>query len=474
MACTWTILHLNVPGRHDSALTSQSQHVENKEKWSLVHCYFANMGGIYYSDGETSFPVTAIQIAREASFKYPEVTKQEIEDRSKQDWFTKAIATFQISQLVLSVLVRLGTGLEFSQLEAVTLAFALCGVAIYLTYLFKPQNVSTAIMLKQTGPVPPQERESSTGQACTKEQPASPVPPGVPLLRFTRTYDSFWAVLMNQHGLPDEETGDAVSSTPVRVTNDNIPLSERSNDTHAAVFALALASGLFGALHAIAWKSDFPTSTEQMLWWAATVVSATSPIAGLLAIPLTQLTVSAGDARMFLRNCLRLSQEYSWHATEKGPVKEAIQRLESAYIHGTKEHYSGIFSKTGDDILIRDVGDFLEMTGDFAYLRGRSRRPLDLHGDDDFIQHFRLLVRAVGGREAKKINETAQTHDFPQRLWLPKWVNRSILFATSALYCLSRLVLLAVALSSLRRMPASVYTRTAWTKYIPTMSSGGG
>lgn len=123
-----------------------------RPKWTLTHCFFANMGGFYYNDGESRFPLTALQIAAEESgFNTPNMQEQDIQDKSKSDWFAKIIAVLQFSQLILSLIVRRLQGLDFSQLETITLGFVLCGALIYLIYLYKPQNVVTPFDVPSQG-----------------------------------------------------------------------------------------------------------------------------------------------------------------------------------------------------------------------------------------------------------------------------------------------------------------------------------
>lgn len=259
--------------------------------------------------------MTALQLAKASGFKRPPITEEEIKDKSKQDWFPKGVAALQFLQLALSLIVRTNRGLAFSQLETVTLGFAVCGVVINLVYLYKPQNVTTTTPL-------PQRNEPVRGGTPQQEPPQSE---STFPLRFEKTYDSFWDVLMNERSSrnktsakTDEESPEqSLEQTPERIPNDNIPVSQ-NHVAHPGVFFLAFASGLFGAMHAIAWNFEFPSTVERTLWQMATVVAAGSPVVGLITIPFAQLTVSAGDPQLFMRNCLRLMREFSWHTPDKG------------------------------------------------------------------------------------------------------------------------------------------------------------
>jgi hypothetical protein len=148
--------------------------------------------------------------------------------------------------------VRTNQGLAFSQLETITLGFAVCGVVIYLIYLYKPQKVGARTPLKwQSEPV-------------QGESPQVPLRP----LHFEKTYDSFWDVLMNERSyanIAQAKTGEQVlEQTIKRIPNDNIPISDNSV-AYPGVFLLAFTSGLFGAMHAIAWHFEFPSTMEKIL-----------------------------------------------------------------------------------------------------------------------------------------------------------------------------------------------------------------
>ena len=414
-------------------------------KWTLTQCFFANMGGIFYYENESShFPLTALQIAAEQKkskgrFDHPEKSEEDIEDKSKRDWFAKLIAALQFLQLALSLIVRKTQGLAFSQLEAVTLGFAVCGTITYLIYLYKPQNVGTPFKV---------------GRGLADGGP----------IQYEKTFDSFWEVLTNTAIKKEADTAD-IKLVFDRVKNDNIPIVPNSS-FHPAVFFLALASGLFGAIHVIAWNFEFPTAAEKLCWRIATGFAIGSPMAGLITIPFAQWTMSSGDSQGFMVDCLRLLREYSWHTRDKDKVDKAYDRLEQIYKNSktddddVKIFYKDIFPPRLRNTLL----NFITVNEEF-----RMTLLVDLH--PNFFERFRSLCDLMEDKGAKKLCETAKTNVFPRRNLLPKAYNLSVLSLTSTLYCLARLLLLAISISSLRRMPKSVYLNTPWTRYIPSLGS---
>ena len=421
---------------------SESQKAEGVKKpeevckWTLTQCFFANIGGLYYEYENSHFPLTAVQIAAEQKksegrFDHPEKPEKNIKDKSKRDWFAKLIAALQFLQLVLSLIVRKIQGLAFSQLETITLSFAVCGAMIYMIYLYKPQSVGTPFKV---------ERGSTDGGP----------------IQYEKTFESFWEVLTNK----EADTADMK-----RIKNDNIPIM-RNSSVHPAIFLLALASGLFGAIHAIAWNFEFPTAGEKLCWRIATGVAAGSPVVGLITIPFAQWTVSAGDPQGFMVDCLRLLREYSWHTRDKDEVDRIYDELEQIYINtktdnnDVKKLYKDIFPPQFRNTLLKSITD----KGDLG-----KTLPVDLH--PTFFEHFRSLCDLMEDKGVKKLCEAAKTNVFPRKNLLPKACNLLVLSLTTALYCLARLLLLAISISSLRRMPKSVYLNTPWTRYIPSLGS---
>ncbi|OTB07571.1 hypothetical protein M426DRAFT_240654 [Hypoxylon sp. CI-4A] len=430
-------------GRHERTKGNndlEASRARGDVKWTLTHCFFANMGGIVYQQDSGSFPLTALQIAQGPLIhQNPRISQEKIEDSSKQDWFAKIVAALQFLQLVLSLIVRTCKGLAFSQLETITLGLAVCGAVIYLLYLYKPQNVNTPY-------------EWAEPKQLSKSNTNSHVP--IQSQKFQITFDSFWDILVNKSVGKD---------TINRIPNDNIPIS-RGGVAHPAIFLLAASSGLFGALHAIAWRFEFPTEVEQILWQTATVVAATSPVLGLITIPFLQVTRSWGNPQEFIRDCLRSLREYSWGASNEerdqaGLVYSKLEKLYAEIGEKREESYKDIFGWEQSPQLARML---LLFTQDETNQQQLGFNP-------NFTRQFRLLVELMDGTETnKRLFDEARTHVFPRRKAIPHPVNLAVFYATSLLYCLSRLSLLAIAFSSLRRMPSSVYAQTPWIEYIPS------
>ncbi|KAJ5964566.1 uncharacterized protein N7479_004442 [Penicillium vulpinum] len=408
--------------------------------WTLAHSYFANMGGFHYQ-GSIHFPLTASQYAQEYDiYEMPKVTGDDIADKSKLDFFAKGIALLQIAQLVLSLIVRKTQSLPFSQLEALTLGLAAFGIGTYIVYWYKPQDIGVPITVWH------------------KKTSAEP-------LRFIRNHDNLWEILTNHRSSHDDQRVD-------RIKNDNIPVGA-SKTTHVAIPTLAIMSAAFGCLHLIAWNFHFPTEIEKTLWRVATVLSITVPMTGLAIIPLTQITLRTDRTREFMCGCINLLREISWHCRDslyQQDLYKAKTRLEDIYAVVDKEkmeqtHYKEIFS----DRIAHPV--FLDCMISFLENGPHSKRVGPVSLPRNFLSDFKELVDCLNGDGPKTNIDNAKTNVFPRTTLLPKFrkeFNLCIIYATSLVYCLSRLMILGLAFSSLRSMPDEVYIDT-WTTNIPAI-----
>ncbi len=475
--------------------------VHSSKKWTLTHCYFANMGGFilkrprHVSGGKIggeamSYPVTANQLAG-SSYTYAPILTEEIEDKSKQNWLVKSLAALQILQLILSVIARHILGAAFSQLETVTLSFASCGILIYSINCYKPQNIDWAINLDSLALKYSQERieaavadQSDVFQSARDDrqditpqlQTATAAQPGLLDLEYQNDWDSLVSIILNRPSRPARK-----ERWGLRIPNDNIPMYTKHNDIHPAIFLLALTSGLFGVMHAIAWNFEFPTAVEKLLWQIATCVSAASPVAGLFVMPLAQFSKSAGDPTEFMTDCLELLKNLNArteNVAHRRPIRSAIYRLEEGLraIERRAEPttYLEVFSTDREFSLLGLDRLMKGLRQDSEFVRHEGR-PL-LRCKKGFLRNFKRLLTVLEGKGTKSLQRAAVTDVWPRKPALPLAVNLLVFYMTSFLYCASRLVLLGIAASSLRKMPASVYMELErdWTIYLPKFSANGG
>ncbi len=250
-----------------------------KKSWTLTHSYFANMGGLQRSHIHTigsltqsawAFegapnPITAYAIVNccVGSLHDPlldfDLERDDIEDKSKADWFLKSIAVAQISWLLASVIDRAATHLPITQLEICTSAFSLLAIATYLANWSKPKDV---------------------GKPCR----LAPMPDISPCIAWKYYGEPFLRRLYRpseSRKADDEERSHEDEKTPQinRIENDFVRLD---GFLPPMTITMAMSTVVFGGLHCLAWDFAFPTRTEMIIWMVASVLSATIPLATLL------------------------------------------------------------------------------------------------------------------------------------------------------------------------------------------------
>ncbi|KAF1915796.1 hypothetical protein BDU57DRAFT_586994 [Ampelomyces quisqualis] len=105
-----------------SVIAFQDKHPE----WHMRHAFFADMGGFVLHTGDgTIFPLNATQLhwlVRHDYVAFPNITRRDMWDKSKQDTFTKFITAFQVGYLIIQCSARAGQKLTIKTLELNALA----------------------------------------------------------------------------------------------------------------------------------------------------------------------------------------------------------------------------------------------------------------------------------------------------------------------------------------------------------------
>ncbi|KAG8855073.1 hypothetical protein FRB91_002731 [Serendipita sp. 411] len=181
----------------------------------------------------------------------PEV---EFEDKSKSNWIAKSIVLLQTLWFVIQCIARKLDGLPLTELEVVTLGYALLNFVIYVIWWNKPQNVTRPIRVF-CGQLPDR----------TKEQ-----------WELTHTIGEwndklFDAVLGRQDRNVDlrrvKQTPTLYSGNPPK----NWPLKAFPIEYFAIMMA-AVVGGMFGGIHFIAWSAQFPTYNMLLLWRCGSIL----------------------------------------------------------------------------------------------------------------------------------------------------------------------------------------------------------
>jgi hypothetical protein len=172
-------------------------------------------------------------LARELGIigKLPKISTEQVSDLNKEDIFVKLLAISQIIWLCLQLSMRLVQGVPTTQLEVMTMGYALCSAVTYFLLFDRPKDVTTVFEVEAA-------RYPTSNEMCLIAS-IGPVVSG----HFRKTVS-----LSNNSTL-------------------NIGLSPEV--TLSGSFAVFV----FGVMHFAAWGYDFPTQTEHNLWRASTVLT---------------------------------------------------------------------------------------------------------------------------------------------------------------------------------------------------------
>ncbi|KAK0611334.1 hypothetical protein B0T14DRAFT_530172 [Immersiella caudata] len=225
--------------------------------WTMAHSHYATMGGFVIrvkkrlENGPGSgqpYHLTGPDLCylREKGHipSLPNLTEEEIGDKSKSDPLLKALAIGQILWSIVQISVRTVRGLSISLLELSVLAFAACAIVVYLLYWSKPKNVNTATtILEFDGEIPATIRENFTGAID-------------PIREFLVSNDSAQDRARDSKG------------RPIRT----LTYHDEGERSDAMVFFMyVVGPALFGGIHIAGWNFFFPTEVEKILWRCASV-----------------------------------------------------------------------------------------------------------------------------------------------------------------------------------------------------------
>lgn len=226
--------------------------------WTLTHSYLANMGGLdRYAgreNGSVFIPVTSNALVNcclgsdHDPLPSLYLSKDDINDKDKADFFVKVLALVQVLWLILSVVARAVKKLPISQLELCTCAFATLAVLTFSANWSKPKDFAVPIPIRMIPDT----------SACEVHNYYAE-----PFMRFMLKPSERWE--------PGQQC---------RIGNDYVRMKGLVNPMTVMI---TLSTILFGGLHCSAWNFEFPTRIEMMVWMVASVISATLPLAAIVA-----------------------------------------------------------------------------------------------------------------------------------------------------------------------------------------------
>lgn len=223
--------------QYKAKFTQLPPHCHPPRGWTLAHMFFANMGGfairsntkrragdIHHLTANSLLQLMKLQGRYIKGDSLP--NQEDVQDRSKSDFFAKSLTVLQILWFIVNCIARLANGLPTTQLEMSVFGMATCALFTYAILFEKPYSVKSAtILLCLDGPMPDDMREMLQSEMDERERSG--------VVRNLRT------------------SGGGFMSTVTMVG-----------------FAVTI-----GAFHVAAWNFYYPTDADMWVWRISSVVS---------------------------------------------------------------------------------------------------------------------------------------------------------------------------------------------------------
>ncbi|KDR77193.1 hypothetical protein GALMADRAFT_120316 [Galerina marginata CBS 339.88] len=339
-ACTWVSVHPNIPPLRESWLKTGLRRVELMawaliapeliilwamkqwvgarnmvqkyqgaivcHPWTKTHAYFIQMGGFTLFEAgkpkEVLLPGQMERLLLAGKIDLPQITEEDIQDRSKGDGLAKALVVGQTSWFVAQCIARQAQGLILTELELVTGAFAALNGVMYFLWWNKPLGVRCSVPVHLLDKAKPEEERfkfRDTKGPAIKSWPWD----AMSVLVVTTYY--YWGTIGNISfkGLrkamipiitsPWIRLRSILSSEPAQL---KVPGSVSTVSTFYAStdYITFLTDGLlvpsftwtvaalFGGLHCAAWFFVFPSHAESMIWRVCSAAVLIIPVGILL------------------------------------------------------------------------------------------------------------------------------------------------------------------------------------------------
>ncbi|KAJ7886767.1 hypothetical protein B0H14DRAFT_2696661 [Mycena olivaceomarginata] len=243
----------------------------NEFEISKTHGFFVCMGG-FVTRGK--HPIVERRQLRIYASAIKEIQVGAIKDKSKGDALSKAVALFQGLWFITQCIARATQHLPLTELEVVTLAFAVVNIFIWLLWWGKPLDVQDPIMLGT-----PEEEFAARGSYYPNQESSDPIA----LAKFSVRFRSM--------------LGDPFSKYRPFSSNSvpsffSVSYQDNNYKEHARIPSVlaSFVGAIFGAIHCAAWNSHFPSANEKWMWRSGTLlVTAVSLIAVLEILVLSIL-----------------------------------------------------------------------------------------------------------------------------------------------------------------------------------------
>ncbi|KIJ06990.1 hypothetical protein PAXINDRAFT_121317, partial [Paxillus involutus ATCC 200175] len=215
--------------------------------WTRTHGFFALMGGFLLQDGtRRNLLKYKFNLAHlwDGTVVNPNITKEEIRDRSKSDGIGNALFVLQLSWFILQIIARATSDLAITLVEIDTLTLAVLSLPLFFFWWSKPMAV---------------ER---------------------PHIFYKKTFSS---------GSTSQDHAFSVNRDLSEWIEEMGPGSPDIKGEQSSIALLLIVWIIFGGLHLIAWDFQFPSQVEKIMWRAASLTLIGAPCIYLLGMALHRL-----------------------------------------------------------------------------------------------------------------------------------------------------------------------------------------
>jgi hypothetical protein len=273
------------------------------------------MGGFmeHHDDG----PPTVLKAKDVPAVTKKRLLEAEIQDRSKGDGLSKTFALVQTTWFILQCISRGIEKLPVTELEVATCAFAVLNFATYILWWNKPLNVSRPVLVyrdqqKEQGEAKINEgtETGSAGEMATEEEALLGEAEGCmqSVKRMWKAFVRGLADIPKEVYRPIDGAIKAYDWLPFGLIAPILGGTSFASDQRVGTFGpdsvddgdVAVPSWLtsatvgiiFGSIHCTAWRFQFPSYIEQLLWRISAVSVTGGPL--LMALFLTLLASDSG------------------------------------------------------------------------------------------------------------------------------------------------------------------------------------
>lgn len=229
--------------------------------------------------------------------EYPDISEEDINDRSKGDGISKSMALFQLFWFMMQIFIRSHYGLTTTFIEWTTVTLCLVSGYTYYFWMSKPFNAHFPIILRISGPegglmdgvnepINTENRETSAGKSCLPHCSPSLTSPLFSAAHYF--IPTIWDAI---EGIVDSRDDHPLATGPVALfprsnmestaTIFYVPPTPKIDHEGILMYPFAFFIGAVNGFPALLWLHPFPSHIEHILWRVGTCCSMLPFFAGI-------------------------------------------------------------------------------------------------------------------------------------------------------------------------------------------------